>query len=72
MNNNLSFTLDGETLDKLESFSELLQKEPSLILKEALLLYFSNEERKLAEKSQSDQDAMTNLDFDEFWDDVDI
>jgi hypothetical protein len=37
------------------------------MLKEALEQYFVNEEKRLAE-----QDPMTNLSYDEFWDDLDI
>ena len=42
------------------------------ILHEALEQYFDNEQQKLIEKNQENDNAMTNLDFNEFWDDVDI
>ncbi len=41
-------------------------------INEALEQYFDNESKKLLEKNQEDHNSMTNLDFDEFWDDVDI
>jgi hypothetical protein len=37
-----------------------------------LELYFQNEQKKLLEKNLENENAMTNLDFNEFWDDVDI
>jgi hypothetical protein len=42
------------------------------MLDEALELYFQVEQEKLLEKNQNDENAMTNLDFDEFWDGVDL
>jgi hypothetical protein len=58
--------------ENLESFSEILKKDKSTIINEALELYFEVEQKKLLEKNLADENAMTNLDFDEFWDDVDI
>jgi len=49
-----------------------LKKDINTILEEALEQYFEAEQQKLMEKNQEDENAMTNLDFDEFWDDVDI
>ena len=72
MDNDLKFVLDSETVEQLHTYSELLQKDTSTILKEALQQYFETIEKNLLEKSQHEQDAMTNLDFDEFWDDVEI
>ena len=42
------------------------------MLEEALEEYFESQQQKLMEKNQLDENAMTNLDFDEFWDDLDI
>lgn len=42
------------------------------MLEEALEQYFKSEQEKLMEKTQNDESAMTNLDFDEFWDGLDI
>ena len=41
-------------------------------LNEALEQYFESEQQKLIQKNQEDENAMTNLDFDEFWDDVEL
>jgi len=70
--NNINFTLSSNIINNLENFSELLKKDYNTILNEALEQYFINEEKKLLEKNIDGENAMTNLDFDEFWDDVDI
>ena len=58
--------------ENLETFSELLKKDKSTIINEALELFFEQEQKKLLEKNLADENALTNLDFDEFWDDVDL
>ena len=60
------------TVDNLHLFSEMLNKDVNTMLEEALEQYFDSEQKKLMEKNISDDNAMTNLDFDEFWDDVDL
>lgn len=67
-----NFTLSSDNLENLESFSEILKKDMSSMINEALEDYFINEQKKLLEKNLEDENAMTNLDFDEFWDDVEI
>lgn len=59
-------------MQNLEAFSELKKKDMSTLINEALEAYFVNEEKKLLEKNLADENAMTNLDFNEFWDDVEI
>ncbi len=68
----LDFTLSRDNLENLENFQEILQKDMSSIINEALEEYFIKEQKKLLEKNLEDENAMTNLDFDEFWDDLDI
>lgn len=67
-----NFTLTMDNLENLENYGEILKKDTSKIINEALEMYFLNEEKKLLEKVSEDENAMTNLDFDEFWDDVEI
>ena len=69
---NRNFTLTSDNLENLQNFSEALKKDTSTIMNEALEQYFLNEEKKILEKNLGNENAMTNLDFDEFWDDVDI
>ncbi len=72
MKNELQFKLNNDTVENLQTFSQILNKDINTILNEALEQYFNNEQEKLMEKNQEDEHAMTNLDFNEFWDDVDI
>lgn len=68
----LNFTLNADNLENLENFQKILGKDMSTILNEALEEYFINEQKKLLEKNLEDENAMTNLDYDEFWDGVDV
>ncbi len=72
MNDNINFVLDAETVEKLVAYGELLEKETSTMIHEALQLYFAAEEKRLLEQKLSEKDPMTDLSFDEFWDDVDF
>ncbi|MEO1953770.1 MAG: hypothetical protein ABGW74_03605 [Campylobacterales bacterium] len=69
MENLIINQINGENL---ENFSEILKKDKSTIINEALELFFEQEQKKLLEKNLADENALTNLDFDEFWDDVDL
>ncbi|QOY54747.1 hypothetical protein HUE87_00410 [Candidatus Sulfurimonas marisnigri] len=68
----LNFKLSSDNIENLENFSSILNKDTSTIMNEALEEYFINAQKKLLEKSIEDDNAMTNLDYDEFWDDVEI
>jgi len=67
-----NFTLNNDNLQNLENFSEILKKDYSTMMNEALEDYFQQAQKNLLEKNLADQNALTNLDFDEFWDDVEI
>lgn len=69
---NRNFTLTSDNLQNLENFSEILKKDTSAIMNEALEQYFLAAEKSLLEKNLANQNSMTNLDFDEFWDDVEV
>jgi hypothetical protein len=68
----MKITITDDNLQNLEAFTQILKKDESTIINEALELYFQEEQKKLLEKSIADENAMTNLDYDEFWDGVDI
>ena len=59
--------IDEKLQEQLAFYSELLKKSPEVMIKEALEQYFVNEEKRLAE-----QDPMTNVSYDEFWDGLDV
>jgi len=63
----MTITLEQPLSEQLSFYSELLKKEPTTMIQEALEQYFVSEEKRLAE-----QDPMTNLSYDEFWDGLDI
>jgi len=67
MNDKRTFTLDAETTEKLTAFGELLNKDKMTMINEALEQYFAAKEEEFASK-----DPMTNLSYDEFWDDMDL
>lgn len=69
---NLNFTLTPANMENLENFTHILKKDTNTLLNEALEMFFLNEEKKLLEKNIADENAMTNLDFNEFWDDVEL
>ena len=64
--------LSKDNFENLESFKEILKKDENSIINEALEEYFAAQHKKLLEKNLADENAMTNLDYDEFWDGLDI
>jgi len=72
MEHRIDFTLKPETIENLQAFAELLKKDVSWVLENALEEYFAKVEKELLEKSMADENAMTNLDYDEFWEGVDF
>ncbi|MEA3314359.1 MAG: hypothetical protein U9Q30_00705 [Campylobacterota bacterium] len=61
-----------DNVENLKVFSEILKKDINNILNEALEEYFANQQKILLEKNMENDNALTNLDYDEFWDGVDI
>ncbi len=72
MDENLHFTLDAKMIESLNEYSQILKRSPDIIIKEALEEYFTKVEKELLEKALADENAITNLSYDEFWDGVDI
>jgi len=70
--NRIDFTLKPDTIENLQTFSELLKKDVSWVLEQALEEYFAKIQKELLEKNLADENALTNLDYNEFWDGVDI
>ena len=68
MENKIDFKLKIETVERLKSFSKLLDKDINTMLDEALEQYFIAEQEKIIAKEQN----ATNLSYDEFWDGVDL
>ena len=72
MKDTINIQFKQSTIDDLIGFSELLNKDVNVIIEEALELYYKNEQQKLMEKGIDEDASMTNLDYDEFWDGLDI
>ena len=72
MEREFTFELKPDTLENLIAFGELLGKDMNSMLEEALQCYFEQEQQKLIEKGIEEDASMTNLEYDEFWDGVDI
>jgi len=72
MENTIKLELKQDTVDNLLAFSQLLHKDTNKILEEALEQYFDNAQKNLIEKGIEEDATMTNLDYDEFWDGVDL
>ena len=72
MKDTINIELKQDTVDNLLAFSELLHKDVNTMLEEALEQYFESEQKRLIEKGIEEDSTMTNLDYDEFWDDVDL
>lgn len=63
-----NININDENQQNLELFKELLHKDETTMINEALELYFIEESEKLQENNSS----QTNLSYEEFWDDIDI
>jgi len=72
MSNALNISLTQSTVDDLFAFSELLGKDVNVMINQAIEQYLESEQKKLIEKGIEEDASMTNLDYDEFWDGVDI
>ncbi len=72
MEQNIKIEFKQSTVENLQLFSKMLNKDINTMLEEALEQYFDSEQNRLMEKNINDENAMTNLDFDEFWDDMDL
>ena len=72
MQDTINIQFKQSTIDDLLGFSEILKKDVNVMIEEALEQYFENEQKKLIEKGIEEDASMTNLDYDEFWDGLDI
>jgi len=68
----MNISINQDNYENLQTFKEILKKDESAMINEALELYFEHEQKKLLEKNLENENAMTNLSYDEFWDDIEI
>jgi len=72
VNENIQLELKQSTVENLQLFSEITGKEINAMLEEALEEYFTSIQKKMLEKNIEDENMLTNLDYDEFWDGMDL
>ena len=68
----MNITINQENYEQIQTFKEILKKDESTIINEALEVYFQAQNKLLLEKNLDNENAMTNLSYDEFWDDLEI
>jgi len=68
----MNISINQDNYENLDNFKEILKKDESTMINEALELYFETEKKKLLEKNVENENALTNLSYDEFWDDIEI
>lgn len=72
MKENIKIELKHSTVENLQLFSEITGKDINAMLEEALEEYFQAIQKKMLEKNIEDENMLTNLDYDEFWNGVDV
>jgi len=73
MEKQFEFQLSNKSYENLQTYSKILNKDMNTIIDEALNQYFEKNEQKLqSAKTLEAHSSMTNLDYEEFWEDVDI
>jgi hypothetical protein len=65
-------TLRPETFESLQHYAKILKIPPEVIVEQALDAFFTEVNRQLGEGNPLDDNAQTNLSFDEFWDGVEL
>lgn len=64
--------ITASDFEGIEYYATLYKKDYDTIVHEALKLYFETQEKARVEKELDDARKETNLDYDEFWDGVDL
>ena len=68
----MEIILKSKTVEEIETFSKIVGKTPSEFVEDAIDTYISAISAKMANDGMNDDNANTNLSYDEFWDGVDI
>ncbi len=68
----MHFTLPKSIMEQLELYSDILKKEPSQIIQEALEKYFTEVEQAILEQGIESENRLTTFTYDEFWDGIEI
>ena len=68
----MNIQINQDNYENLDTYKEILKKDESTMINEALELYFEMQQKLLLEKNLENENAMTNLSYDEFWDDIEV
>jgi len=68
----MTITINNDNLDNIQTFKEILKKDESTMINDALEVYFQAQQKILLEKNLDNENALTNLSYDEFWDDIEV
>jgi ATP-dependent protease HslVU (ClpYQ) ATPase subunit len=71
MQQNIYLNLTKENIENLEEYSKKLNSDVNTIFNEALQFYFEKIKEQISNHN-NDEFQNTNLDFNEFWDGVDL
>ncbi|WP_300361025.1 hypothetical protein [Hydrogenimonas sp.] len=70
--NEPNITLRPDTYENLLDYAKILGLPPEMIVEQALEAFFAEVNRQLQSRNEMDDNAQTNLSYDEFWDGVDL
>lgn len=68
----MNISINPDNYENLKNFKEILKKDESSMINEALEVYFQAQNKILLEKNLDNENALTNLSYDEFWNDLEI
>ncbi len=68
----MNISINPDNYENLRNFKEILKKDESSMINEALEVYFQAQNKILLEKNLDNENALTNLSYDEFWNDLEI
>ncbi len=68
----MQFTLPQSTIEQIELYSDILKRNPSQIIQEALEKYFAEIEQAMLEQGMESEKRLTTFTNDEFWEGLDI
>ncbi|WP_457597584.1 hypothetical protein [Hydrogenimonas sp.] len=72
MEKEATIKLRPETYETLANYAQILRLPPELIVEQALEAFFLEASRQLNSRNGLDDNAQTNLSYDEFWEGVDL
>ena len=72
MQEQIHLNINDTNLQNLDYYTKVLKTDTNTLFNSALEFYFQKVEEELSKELKSDESQNTNLDYDEFWDGVDL